>query len=93
MKTITIQIGNSDDKLTQMEWARFYADTNHEIQSRAYRVHFAAPSPAQAAWQNACWVIAISEAAAKDLKAALTGTRKQFSQDSIAWTEGMTEFP
>lgn len=27
MKTITIQIGNSDDKLKQAEWANFIAES------------------------------------------------------------------
>ena len=92
MKTITIQIGNSDDKLTQMKWAHFYADVNHEITQAKARVHFAGPSPAQAAWQNACWVIEIDGSEALALKAALIPLREQYQQDSIAWTEGETFF-
>jgi hypothetical protein len=92
MKTITIQIGNSDDKLTQMKWAHFYADVNHEITQANTRVHFAAPSPAQAAWQNACWVIEIDGSEALALRATLSRLREQYQQDSIAWTEGQTAF-
>jgi hypothetical protein len=92
MKTIIIQIGNTDDKLTQMDWARFYADTNYEIQQLAHRVHFAAPSPAHCPWQNACWVIEIADDKALQLKALLVHVRRKFSQDSLAWTEGQTTF-
>lgn len=92
MKTVTIQIGNGDDKLRQIDWARFYADVNHEVSQYAHRVHFAAPSPSQAAWQNACWVIEISETNAEHLRKLLQELRDQFHQDSIAWTEGSTCF-
>ena len=92
MTTITIQIGNSDDMLTQMDWARFYADTNHEITQSDARVHFGAPSPAQCPWQNACWVIEIAAEKAEELKAALVMIRRKYSQQSIAWTEGQTIF-
>lgn len=92
MKTITIQIGNTDDKLTQKQWANFYADVNHEITQSRCNVHFSAPSPAQYPWQNACWVIEINHLNAPVLRQILSEIKLKYSQDSIAWTEGETQF-
>lgn len=92
MKTITIQIGNTDDKLSQKQWAIFYAEVNHEVTQAKCQVHFAGPSPAQCPWQNACWVILIDGSEALTLRNALIPLRERFMQDSIAWTEGETQF-
>lgn len=93
MKTITIQIGNSDDKLTQKEWARFWADINHEIVLCAGgKIHFCGLSPSQQPWQNGCWVVEIDGSQALALRDSLKRVREEHKQDSIAWTEGDTAF-
>jgi hypothetical protein len=92
MKTITIQIGNTDDKLTQALWAQFFERCNDLIRTLAHRTHFAGCSVGSAPWQNACWVILIADDLAQVLQKRLTELREQFHQDSVAWTEGETVF-
>ena len=92
MKTITFQIGNSDDKLTQREWAAFVEDIDHEINVLAKHVHFCGFSLGDAAWQNACWVFELETARENELKTLVTEHRSRFKQDSVAWTEGQTVF-
>lgn len=92
MKTVTIQIGNSDDKLSQAQWATFIQITSSDVHTYANKIHFSGFSEAHQPWQNACWVIEIGEHSIPRLKAVLEKTRISFGQDSIAWTEGDTVF-
>lgn len=94
--TVYISWGNSDNKLTQLEWAGFCQSMEYEIMSFASRIHgiwFSAP---QSAFQNAC-ICAEFEYDPEwlgEFKVRLTEKRKlpAFRQDSIAWAEARTEF-
>jgi hypothetical protein len=92
MKTVTIQIGNSDDKLTQREWASLIHDAGLEIWSSCVHTHFSGGSASNAKFQNYAWVVDMDERGIEALKPKLTEIRKHFKQDSIAWTEGETKF-
>lgn len=59
MKTITLQIGNSDDKLSQRDWSYFVNEIDHYLNvtmSRYITIHFSGSSHSYAPWQNFCWV-------------------------------------
>ncbi len=90
MNTVTIQIGNTDDKLTQKEWSDFVLAVDTEIQSLAKEVHFFGGSVNYSPWQNVCWVITIEKL--HFLKDALQAIRMMYKQDSVAMTVGTTEF-
>lgn len=92
MKTITLQIGNSDDKLTQAQWALFVKKTDDNIRQRANKVYFSATSSNTEPWQNAAWIFDIYENASYALIDSMKELKLWFKQDSIAWTEGKTEF-
>lgn len=92
MKTITIQIGNSDDKLTQKEWSAFCEKVEDLINHDAEHCHFTGYSAGDAPWQNACYVVEVSPARLPIFKECLKLLRSGYDQDSIAWTEGITEF-
>lgn len=101
MKTLVIQIGNSDDKLTQMEWSEFVDSIGTIIQGSRSDVHFQGYSPEGVSWQNACWVIAVHDDFSnglghKDhmdrLLQSLSNCGKKFKQDSIAILIGDTKF-
>ena len=93
MKTMVIQIGNSDDKLTQKEWSDFVATIGNEIEDWAIKTHFFASSMGHSKWQNACWVVEVEEnGGLQALKVGLTEARVRFKQESCAITEGVTEF-
>jgi hypothetical protein len=89
--TVTIQIGNSDDKLTQSEWHTFVRFVRNVIDSEGIEVHFFGASANYDRWQNAAWVVNCNDSTAKRLKQTLAEIREQFEQDSIAWTEGETQ--
>ena len=91
--TITILIGNSDDKLTQKEWSSFYNEVNVLTVIHTTTTHFAGASMPDKPWQNACWVVDVSKTHQHAiLKEHLDGLRKKYRQDSIAWVEGETKF-
>ena len=92
--TITIQIGNSDDKLTQKEWSLFVSAVRREIAAMPHTdVHFFGCASAYSQWQNACWVVETwSNVATRNLKKGIQAIRQEFRQDSVAWTQGKTLF-
>ncbi len=92
--TITVQIGNSDNKLSQGEWSHFCHYTADTIEAHAERVHFAGFSHPADPWQNAAWVFVpyTHDDKLEELKRELSYICTSFKQDSIAWTEGETEF-
>lgn len=91
MQTLTVQIGNSDNKLTQNEWAHFVAATRTAISDYAYRIHFQGGSDWDAPWQNACWVCEVSPAFKDQLIQKLCQTKNAYHQESIALTWGDTD--
>ena len=88
--TVVIQVGNSDDKLSQAQWFNFVRDLRQAIVARVDCVHFSGGSDWDAAWQNACWVCAIHEADIEGLQEAVAGCRARYDQDSAAFTVGQT---
>lgn len=108
MKTITLQIGNSDNKLTQEEWSKFVEDVNFIIHCRAAKLHFFGGSENWKKWQNVAWIFEIEEKIEEEtlyldkenqnlseldiLKRDIIFLRSRFEQDSVAWIVGNTEF-
>lgn len=92
MKTITVQIGNSDDKLAQAQWSAFFNAIENTIHKYATEVHFTGGSVSYSTWQNACFVFICADYMTDELKKALSAEGKRFNQDSIAYVEGQTEF-
>lgn len=92
MKTVVIQIGNSDDKLTQLVWSAFIKQVYTNICRRARQVHFSGYSDPSEAWQNAAFIFEISESEALVLWDEMKIMAGIYNQDSIAWTEGVTIF-
>jgi hypothetical protein len=90
MVTAVIQIGNTDNKLTQGEWAHFAEYMRGAISENVYRVHFSGGSDWDAPWQNACWVCEVRENQIDPLTAAVKACREQWKQDSAAITWGNT---
>ena len=88
---VTVQIGNTDDKLKQAEWSRFVGKVEALIPNSA-GVYFSGFSNPAASWQNACWVFSIEPSEASFLHGKLKKIREEFLQESVAWTEGKTVF-
>lgn len=91
MATVTIQIGNSDNKLTQQEWADFVSTMKGDVLASGVTVHFFGGSPTWERWQNAAWVVDGSDVGLARLKLWVQERCGQFRQESVAWTQGVTE--
>lgn len=91
-RTVVIQIGNSDDKLTQKEWSAFVYAIRLKLAATVGIVHFFGTSDGHDSWQNACWVMEVPLSKIKILKSRLSRIGKKYKQDSIAFLEGITEF-
>lgn len=87
--TLIIQIGNSDNKLTQQAWSQFIHSVNCCF-NEFMQVHFRGGSSPETGWQNYCWVV--EEHPSVDIRARLKILASMFAQDSIAITYGTTEF-
>lgn len=91
-RTVVVQVGNSDDKLSQKDWALFCLETYRMVDGLCEQMHFQGGSQPLAAWQNACWVVTMEPFAVEHLRVQLVRLARRFQQDSIAMTVGETEF-
>ena len=91
MTTIAIQIGNSDDKLTQKQWAGFVLEFRCLVEDMA-QIHFWGASANYDPWQNLCCVANFYDNAIHTFKVRLTELRTKYQQDSAAVLIGETEF-
>ena len=82
----SIQIGNSDDRLSQREWCDFINDMTKIM--RRYRIWFSGPREARAPWQCFCWVIN-GQLLLDDVQ-ALRALAAKYRQRQIAVTSGTT---
>lgn len=92
MTTVHAAIGNSDDRLTQAEWADYTAAFVVLVREHADHVFGEWYSHPLSRHQNACMGFAVDEPATGQLRIALTDLRRRYRQDSIAWAAATTEF-
>lgn len=90
--TVTIQIGNSDDALSQKRWNNFFQRMHASILIHAEQIHFSGGPPTVTEWQNYCWVIEISPVVVPELLSEIRHIRAEFNQQSVAVTKGETLF-
>ena len=87
---VYISIGNSDDQLTQADWAAFCIEVRSEARALGH-VHGSWYSPPDSPWQNACWCLELaghgdagtSETLA-ELRTVLSRIARRYRQESIA---------
>lgn len=89
-----IAIGNSDNRLTQQEWAEYVEAVASLVISDDFvsDVHFAGFSPPHSAYQTGLWCVVVRDDQRYRLRSLLMAAAREFNQDSIAWTDGKTEF-
>lgn len=92
MKTVSVQIGNSDNKLTQKEWSEFVHTVEVLVELHAAQVHFFGGSENWKPWQNVCWVFNTDDHLIESFKKSIASARASFRQDSVGYLEGETEF-
>lgn len=86
---ILIQIGNSDDKLSQTQWSSFCHSLLDLCESYG-DVHFSGGSDPTAPWQN--YAVMVESHRPGTLKMEIGLLRYRWGQDSIAWLDGQTQF-
>lgn len=89
---IYVTIGNSDNKLGQLDWSNFCRDVDNLVRAFAHDVHGEFYSLPNAEWQNACWSFTIHASATTAARANLGIIAHEFEQDSIAWAEAQVVF-
>lgn len=96
MKTIYVSIGNSDDKLTQKDWASFLSCIDLIIQRFADEVHGSWVSLSTSEFQNACWCFELETESVnkrtgktfeEEVREKLVVSATEFKQESITWAE------
>lgn len=90
--TVAVLIGNSDDKLSQVEWARFVRSVLDTVCGSADKVHFEGHTPQASSRQSVAIVFEINTVKRQELQGNLKKIKQEFRQDSIAWVEGTTLF-
>lgn len=94
--TITIQAGNTDNKLTQQEWYSYVYEMNNLIRAGAACVidgmHFFGGSSNWEPWQNVCWVVEFDPRFMQEILGDIKRIRQKYKQESVAVTTGNTEF-
>lgn len=97
-RLVYVSIGNSDDKLSQSEWAVFLGSVREVLRRHASAVHGEWYSAPDAGYQNACFCVEFSSASDLAVKVgvvqmSLERTRQDYQQDSVAWAVAeQTEF-
>lgn len=81
---LAISIGNTDNKLSQVEWSEFVDKINLLISDLSYvRTHFFGGAQTWAPWQNVAWLLELENGSPEPLLERLIVLRKQFSHDSV----------
>jgi hypothetical protein len=82
---VYITIGNSDNKLTQEEWASFADDLRTAVMLVAMTVHGIWYSPSDSRYQNMCVCAYVGLTYMAPLKESLRKMKVKYRQDSIAF--------
>ena len=88
-----LSVSNGDDKLPQGEWAKFITRIRAAIGLWHCQLHGEWFSLPDKMWQNANWCLQFdTEEDMKYAKEEIITIRRQYRQDSVAWTVGKVEF-
>jgi hypothetical protein len=91
-QTVYVTIGNSDDKLTQQQWAFFCAEVNQRVRTLALEVYGAWYSLPNADFRNACWGMLLDEESFIKLQQDLALSCRAWEQESIAFAVARVKF-
>lgn len=92
MKTVAVQIGNTDNALSQQDWHRFVKECEDIITGLSDHLHFSGGPANSMPWQNWAWIFECDEKSDLMIQQNLAAAAKRYGQDSIAWTAGETQF-
>ena len=87
--SMTVLIGNSDNQLTQSQWASFCYDVNTALSE--FKCHFHGSPPGDVTKQNSAWLVIIPVENVDPCRNELRALAKKYNQESIAIVLGNTE--
>ena len=90
--TVSLQIGNGDDKLSQSQWHDFVVQMKELVESHCTKLHFFGAPENWCGRQNVAFIFDVNNDRIDQLQADVSQLRKRFKQESAAWTEGETRF-
>lgn len=82
MNKIVISIGNTDNKLTQMEWSDYVSDVELIIEKMNILKHFFGGSSNWEWWQNAAWILEVHPKDIDVFVKEIKRIREKYKQDS-----------
>lgn len=88
--TLSVLIGNSDNRLTQMEWSGYAGKVNGLVRAWTYHTFFDGAPYTASQFQNHCWVFAIHKLDYQDFEDELREIALQYEQESVAVVKGNT---
>ena len=88
---ISVQAGNSDNKLTQREWSNFVTELTNILCRYQTAQHFFGGAPTWAPWQNVCFVCEV-DSVSDELLSDLKACREKYKQDSVCLLAGNAQF-
>ena len=92
--TLVLMIGNTDNRLTQQEWAAYCNEFMQLVTREALEVHFCGGPSTWSTYQNLCMVgvFDLGEPDHSRFVRELQDLRVRFRQDSVAVVPGITQF-
>ncbi len=90
MKSVVLLSGNSDNKLTQKEWAEFCTQIKLAVEHHSIEIYFMGATNSIEQYQSACWAFSTKEP--NELKLIIKMIREEYKQDSVSWLECEPEF-
>lgn len=91
MNTYTLQIGNTDNKLTQQEWSEYVAKIIRVVKKFSDELYFSGGSSNWEPWQNYCIVFSlITDEKLNIFMEMIVEIKDEYKQDSVALTIGST---
>lgn len=92
LTTVTVCIGNSDNKLPQAMWADLIRDVFLVVNAISSDIYFQGGTSAESRKQRYSYVFACECRKLAGLRRGLRVVRKHFIQDSIAMVVGDTQY-
>jgi hypothetical protein len=89
--TVTVLIGNTDDKLSQIKWSDFCKKLLQSAKSYG-TIQFSGGPPTDTVWQNFCVVGEFPDTNRYHFRMKCEELCAEYQQYSIVWIEGQTEF-
>lgn len=93
-QTAIIAIGNSDNKLTQLQWVSYIKNVNYTVMDYSDKIYFHGFAAPNVEWQNAAWIFDLADDPQDEhnLIKDLQRIAYIYNQESIALVIGDTIF-